>query len=204
MTNLNVCTDQKSRTYDSLSQYILLAKKTISKFGPKFYNGLSTEMLKNADAISDVATALMYADWKFDPNRTGKSGLKKTLYSYRNQCALWAIKSYVTGKYKKQKSMSLDFELDSDSQNFRAYIKDEKTKDPLEILIDKEEANDLTISLESLLNNSLISEKQKEQIKMYYFENQTLSQIGTNFGVSREAVRQNIKRAIDIIKSYDD
>ena len=204
MTTLNICVDTAPRSYDSLSQYLLLAKKTISKFGPKFYNGLSTEMLKNTDAISDVATALMYADWKFDPNRTGKEGQKKTLYSYRNQCALWAIKSYVTNKYKKQKNMSLDFELDSDSQKFRSYIKDEKTKDPLDILIEKEEADDLTISLECLLDNSLLSEKQKEQIKMYYFENHTLSQIGNVFGVSREAVRQNIKRAIDIIKSYDD
>ena len=35
------------KQYDSLDTYINLAKKTISKFGPKFYNGLSTEMLKN-------------------------------------------------------------------------------------------------------------------------------------------------------------
>jgi hypothetical protein len=51
-------------------------------------------MLKNEEAISDVATALMYADWRFDENRKGKTGLQKTLYSYRNQCAIWAIKKY--------------------------------------------------------------------------------------------------------------
>lgn len=193
------------KNYDSLSDYILLAKKTISKFGPKFYNGLSNEMLKNPDAISDVATALMYADWKYDPDRVGKSGLKKTLYSYRNQCALWAIKSYVSAKYKKQKKvMSLDFDLDADSQKFRSSIKDEKSKNPLDILIDKETTEDLAISVQTLLDNKLLSDKQKNQIKMYYFQNKTLSDIGKSFGVSREAVRQNIKRALDIIKSYDD
>ena len=98
------------KSYDSLDTYIGLAKKTISKFGSQFYSGLSTEMLKNSDAISDVATAIMYADWRFDPNRPGKSGQKKTLYSYRNQCALWAMKTYVTVKYKKRKNISLDFD----------------------------------------------------------------------------------------------
>ena len=203
ITKENIASTHK-RTYDSLSQYLLLAKKTISKFGPKFYNGLSAEMLKNPDAVSDVATALMYADWKFDPERVGNGGQKKTLYSYRNQCALWAIKTYVSGKYKKQKNMSLDFDIDSDSQKFKASIRDEKSKDPLDILIEQESLEDLTVSVEALLDNKLLSEKQKKQIKMYYFDDKTLSEIGKIFGVSREAVRQNIKRALDIVKAYDD
>ena len=203
ITKENIASTHK-RTYDSLSQYLLLAKKTISKFVPKFYNGLSAEMLKNPDAVSDVATALMYADWKFDPERVGKVGQKKTLYSYRNQCALWAIKTYVSGKYKKQKNMSLDFDIDSDSQKFKASIRDEKSKDPLDILIEQESLEDLTVSVEALLDNKLLSEKQKKHIKMYYFDDKTLSEIGKIFGVSREAVRQNIKRALDIVKAYDD
>jgi RNA polymerase sigma factor (sigma-70 family) len=100
--------------------------------------------------------------------------------------------------------MSLDFDLDADSQKFRSSIKDEKSKNPLDILIDKETTEDLAISVQTLLDNKLLSDKQKNQIKMYYFQNKTLSDIGKCFGVSREAVRQNIKRALDIIKSYDD
>ena len=61
----------------------------------------------------------------------------------------------------------------------------------------------LSSDIASLLDNNLISEKQKEQIKLYYFEDETLSSIGLKFGVSREAVRQNIKRAMDIIKKND-
>ena len=38
---------------------------------------------------------------------------------------------------------------------------------------------------------------------MYYFDNETLSSIGKKFGVSREAVRQNIKRGLDLIRQYD-
>ena len=191
------------KQYDSLDSYISLAKKTISKFGPKFYNGLSAEMLRSTDAVSDVATAIMYADWRFDPDRPGKGGQKKTLYSYRNQCAIWAIKTYVSNKYKKKKNMSLDFDNDDNLSSLNSTIKDERLRSPVDILIDKESSENLHSSIELLLNNQLLSDKQREQIKLYYFENQTLSAIGERFGVSREAIRQNLKRAIELIRKYD-
>ena len=191
------------KQYDSLSTYISLAKKTISKFGPKFYNGLSLEMLQNEEAISDIATALMYADWRFDENRVGKTGLKKTKYSYRNQCALWAIKTYVTNKYKSRKHLSLDRTLgeSSDDNGYDYTISGSQTPD--NIIMKEEEETILSDTINSLLASDLLSEKQRQQIKMYYFDNYTLSKIGKHFGVSREAVRQNIKRGLDTIREYD-
>lgn len=192
------------KEFDSLSTYIALAKKTISKFGPKFYNGLAIEMLQNEEAISDVATAIMYADWRFDENRIGKTGLKKTKYSYRNQCALWAIKTYVTNKYKSKKHLSLDKALSesSDENGYNYMIKD--CLSPVDLIIEEEEKQNLIETVNLLLASDLLSEKQKKQIKMYYFDNYTLSKIGKHFGVSREAVRQNIKRGLDLIKSCDE
>lgn len=192
----------ETRQFDSLSDYISLAKKTISKFGPKFYNGLSAEMLKNEEAISDVATALMYADWRFDENREGKSGQKKTLYSYRNQCAIWAIKTYVTNKYKKRKDYSMDYDNDND-QSMNSMIADPKQISPLDAIIHEEKAELLSDAIDCLLDNDMLSTKQKQQIRMYYFEDATLSAIGQKFGVSREAIRQNIKRGLELIRSYD-
>lgn len=192
------------KEYDSLDTYINLAKKTISKFCPKFYNGLSTEMLKNNDAISDVATAIMYADWRFDPNRKGKNGQQKTLYSYRNQCAIWAIKTYVTNKYKKNNdTMSLDFNAKDSDCSLHSSMPDTRVEEPVEILIKNEQETNLSMLINNLLLNNNLSDKQREQIKLYYLEDHTLSQIGKKFGVSREAIRQNIKRALEIIKSYD-
>jgi RNA polymerase sigma factor (sigma-70 family) len=193
------------KQFDSLDSYIGLAKKTISKFAPKFYNGLSSEMLKSEEAISDVATALMYADWRFDSNREGKTGLKKTLYSYRNQCAIWAIKTYMTNKYKKKDNLSLDHINGdmNDNQCLNSMIEDPSNKSPLETLIDKESAENLSQTIGDLLNNSILTDKQRAQIKMYYFDDKTLSEIGKEFGVSREAIRQSIKRGLDIIKTYD-
>jgi len=192
------------KQYDSLDTYIGLAKKTISKFCPKFYNGLSAEMLKNNDAISDVATAIMYADWRFDPNRKGKNGQQKTLYSYRNQCAIWAIKTYVTNKYKKNHdTISLDFNTKDSDNSLHSSMPDTRVEEPVEILIKNEQEINLSMLINNLLLNNNLSEKQREQIKLYYLEDHTLSQIGKKFGVSREAIRQNIKRALEIIKSYD-
>jgi RNA polymerase sigma factor (sigma-70 family) len=159
-------------------------------------------MLKNEEAISDVATALMYADWRFDDDRPGKSGQKKTLYSYRNQCAIWAIKTYVTNKYKSRKHLSLDHDNDND-QKLDSMIPDSRQQSPIDSIIESEYHTNLSNDIQQLFNSSALSSKQKEQIEMYYFEDKTLSEIGKEFGVSREAVRQNIKRGLDIIKNFD-
>lgn len=194
------------KQYDSLDTYLNLAKKTISKFGSKFYSGLSKEMLQNNDAVSDVATAIMYADWRYDPNRKGKSGQQKTLYSYRNQCALWAIKTYISRKYKNNhhsSNISLDFDYNEDSESLNSNIADKRVLSPIDYLIEKESVQNLSQDIAALLENEVLSEKQKDQIRLYYIENETLSSIGKKYGVSREAVRQNIKRGLEIIRQYD-
>jgi RNA polymerase sigma factor (sigma-70 family) len=191
-----------NKQFDSLDSYISLAKKTISKFAPKFYNGLSKEMLMNEEAISDVATAIMYADWRYDDTRVGKTGMKKTKYSYRNQCAIWAIKTYITNKYKSNTKVQSIFSI-KDDEDISLDIPDSKQQQPVDILLDEEYTTILKDSLEELLDNPLLSEKQKEQIKMYYYDDMTLSEIGKQFNISREAVRQNIKRGISIIQTYD-
>jgi len=190
------------KQFDSLSSYISLAKKTISKFAPKFYNGLAADMLSNEDAISEIATALMQADWKFDSERVGPTGLKKTKYSYRNQCVIWAIKTYVTQKYKKKPKSSLDFEI-GDKDTLSQTIADEKLPNPLDILIKKESEENLKNNISEILDSAVLNNKQRAQIRMYYYDNYTLSEIGEKYGVSREAVRQNIKRGIQNIQKLE-
>lgn len=184
--------------YESLSTYIMLAKKIINRFAPKF---ITKQMLNDEDAISDVAVALMNADKNFDPNRQTKHDTKKTLYSYRNQCGIWAIKTYVTKNFKNKKLSSLDFNSDSDSNSISSTIADNKDRNPLDILIQIEEDNNRFNDISYILKSSLLSDKQRDQIHMYYFEDKSLADIGRVYGITREAVRQNIKRAIDSIRS---
>lgn len=184
------------KKYDSLNIYLMLAKKMISKFAPKFYKSLAYEMLSNEDAISDVANAIMTADWKFDSNRVGKiTGQQKTRYSYRNQCAIWAIKSYISSKYKKSnKNISYDQSILNDI--------DHSTIDPLDQIISDESEFLKKQYIKDILESDILSKKQKDQINMYYFQDMTLSEIGKIYGVTREAIRQNLLKGIENIKSY--
>jgi len=184
--------------YESLSTYLMLSKKIINKFAPKF---IVKDMLNDEDAIGDIASALINADKNFDPQREGANQQKKTRYSYRNQCGLWAIKTYITKKYKGKKINSLDYQAINSENNLYASIPDIKNKDPLEDIIQNEYNTNLIEDINSILNSDLLNDKQKNQIKMYYFENKSLAEIGRIYGVTREAVRQNIKRAIASIRS---
>lgn len=192
-----------NRQFEDLNTYTLLAKKVISKFAPSFYNGLQKELLTNEDAIADIASALMTADWKWDKDRTGFEGKSKTRYSYRNQCGLWAIKTYISNKYKKKKAkFSIDNISNDDMRTYANNIKDTSVCDPAQIASDKEQSENLKIAVESLLNSNILSDKQRHQIYKYYFEEKTLLQIGKEYGVTREAVRQNIQKGIKKIKEY--
>jgi len=160
-------------------------------------------MLKSEDAVSDVANAIMVGDWKWDANRTGKTGQKKTRYSYRNQCAIWAIKTYATKKYKAPKKRSIDFAIDENSTQ----IKDTIVSPEMSVtdqLINIESQKILENDIQYILNSKLISDKQRDYIKLYFFEGYTLEKIGNKFNITREAVRQNIKKALKSIKDIID
>lgn len=193
----------ENREFENLSTYILLAKKVISKFAPTFYSGLNKELLSNEDAISDIAAALMNADWKWDKNRVGYNGQSKTRYSYRNQCGIWAIKSYISNKYKKKnQKLSIDNISNEDMKTFAASIVDKSMSDPYDIVSSEEETTNLQNTVKTLLDSDMLSDKQRNQIKKYYFENKTLVQIGDEYGVTREAIRQNIQKGLNKIREY--
>jgi RNA polymerase sigma factor (sigma-70 family) len=200
--------DHSEIQFESLDFYINLAKKIIAKMGPTFFSGLSKHMLKNEDAISFVANAIMMGDWRWKKdNKTDDTKVYKNLYSYRNQCGIWAIKTYVTKQYKQKNNKrkintqySLNY-VDDNDISLESAIADHDQKEPLEVILEKEKVDNLVQSLEDLFNSGVLSDKQKKQIIMYYYENMTLEQIGNKYNVTREAIRQSIKSGISKIKS---
>lgn len=195
--------DHSTIKFDSLKVYLLLAKKAISKFGPKFYNGLSTKMLKDEDAVASIANAIMMADWRWDENRSGLNGGKKTKYSYRNQCALWAMQTYVSKDHKRSKrtkAYSLDYMSDEDKNDLYTISEDTKTETPEDIVIKNEESENLSSLINQLLTIETLSDRQKDYIRLYYFESNTFEQIGKKYGITREAVRQGLNKALNIIR----
>lgn len=181
--------------FDTLENYTNIAKKTISKFASKFYPGLSKEMLNNDETVAEVASAIMMADWNWDKNRKGKNtGLGKSMYSYRNQCAIWAIKTYITSKFKKTKKQSKY--NDYYSMNYTETTE----QNPADIVEQQESRDALSNDMKNLIDNAPISDKQRQQLIMYYYDNKTLADIGRQFSVTREAVRQNIQKALNTIR----
>lgn len=198
--------DHKNIEFYSLSEYITLAKKSISTFANRFYHGLAAKMLRDEDAISNIAYAIMLADWRYNENHTGKNKQAKTRYSYRNQCALWAIKTHVSKNRNIKKTGASSYSLDyvsshNDNDNDAyAYVVDMKCHPPIEDLIQNEEIQSNSLLIDNLLGNPNLSTKQKEYVQLYFLEGYTFDQIGKKFSLTRESVRQSIIKAIQIMK----
>lgn len=189
--------DHKNVQFESLAFYTNLAEKTISKFAPR---SISKQMLKSEDAVSSVANAIMMADWRWDENRTGSSGQKKTPYSYRNQCAIWAIKSYISRKNtNKHKHRHIDNYISKDDDLCILDILEDKISSPLDIAITNEQKILNTDAISALIdpNSGILSERQCEYIRLYYLDGMTFAEIGKRFSITREAVRQGLNKAID-------
>jgi RNA polymerase sigma factor (sigma-70 family) len=199
--------DHSGIEFESLDFYINLAQKTISKFGKNFSSNIAKEMLSSEDAISNVANAIMMADWRWDKDRKGETGQQKTKYSYRNQCAIWAIQSYVTRKKKKSRKKLVEVYHDNKDKELSLLdIVSDGSISPIDSIIDSEQQANLKQYFETILSESfgLISEKQAQYIKLYYFDNMTFSDIGKKFNVTREAVRQGIKKALEKIRNISE
>lgn len=52
--------------------------------------------------------------------------------------------------------------------------------------------------------HSLLTDKQQEMLRLYYNEDYSLAEIATYYHISRQAVRDNIKRAEHILEHYED
>lgn len=180
----------------SLSEYLLIAKKIISKVG-----GAHKKYLQDEDVVSYIANAIMMADWRWDQNYKSKDGRKKNQYAYRNQCGIWAIRTLLSKKKKTPKVYSLEESIkDSDSRNNLDFIVDKKHNNPASIIENNEYHNSLKQDMKNLLSSDILSDRQKEYINLYYYQNKTLSEIGELHGLTREAVRQNIVKGIKKLK----
>lgn len=190
-----------NKEYKDLVEYIDMAKKTIRAFSNRICPGICNQMSNSEDAIADIAYAMMCADWKYDKNRKGKkSNQCKTRYSYRNQCAIWAIQTYIK-KSIKNKHISLNNLIDQeDGCSFADLIEDSNQKEPIDNIITEEKQTLEASLVDKILTSDILTQIQKDKIKLYFMDGLSLAKIGKKYGVTREAIRQNIKNSISKIK----
>jgi len=188
--------------FEDLSTYLSISKKVIAHFAPHFYSGLAQEMLDNEDCISDVATAIMRADEKWNPNYRSKIGTVRTKYSYRNQYAIWAISEYVTNKKNQPHNISLSYiSEDNDILPIRDIISDSNIDNPVNIAEHKETQQYQSQLINKILSCGILTPCQEKYIRARHLKGQTLQQIGDEYNVSKEAVRQGLEKGMKILRN---
>ncbi len=182
--------------FSDLNEYLNIARRTISAYAPRIRIGLAEEMLKNEDAVANIAHAAMMADWHFDG--------RGNIHGFRKQRIKWAIKSYVgrSSRTSKRKTLSLDRTLDQSGQSIETFSANlaDKRPGPAEIVSESELSNKTTFHLGKLLDSGVISDQASCYIKMYYLQGQSMIEIAQKRGVSRQSVHDLIKRAIVSLK----
>lgn len=170
--------------------YWAIASKLIKKIAPRFRPGLAEQILKSDDAISNIVTAIMLADW----NWNGKG----TRCGYRKQCVIWAIGRYITRDVARAKHqmLSLNFTLNEDGAEFIDLIHNNCEKDPGESVSETEFSDNRRDIVDRLLGSGILTNSQERCIRMHYLDEMSLADVGRTLGISREAVRQSVDRGM--------
>jgi RNA polymerase sigma factor (sigma-70 family) len=180
-----------SPTYDnnnfgSTNDYLLLAKRSISKFAPRFLmSDIVRRMLASDDVVSNIATDIMLAEWRCDDSIGNRE-------CFRIQCAIFSILKYIRRIKSDKNGKNVSFNMDTETvliNEHNSVLLNENS--PEYITIKKEEKNQLY----SILANNL-SDIESECIILYYINNLNCAEIGRMKHKTREGVRQIIKRAM--------
>ena len=182
----------------SLEQYYETAKRCIGAFtsGP-----LAHAMIQDEDAISFVAEHLMYGAHRWKENMVNG----RALHSYMNQCAIWAIKVWISlsRRAEKHNMLSLNYSegdnstgTSNDRDQLYAYIPDEKSPLPEAVMMDQEQSDNIS----DVISNAGLTPRQQHCIEVVYVQGQRKSDVARDLGISRQAVAQCLEKGIQKIK----
>jgi len=179
-------------SFCSLTEYHDSARKIIAKYANNYRSGLSAEMLSSEDAISDVASEMMRADWCFEEGRG------TTRNSFRVGRAIYAIRDYLDAKLssKNVERQSLDFEMNDPSGRTSGVGSGYQTLSYVRREMQDEQKEAAIEHCQFLLRISNLSVIQRKCIQKYYLEDMTLEAISRKLKISIQAVQQAIERGL--------
>ena len=165
----------------TMKEYLKEARYVIIKWG-------DFNMLKDDDAIADVAHNLMLAEWRYDPTK-GASRL-----THRINYGKYAVLDIYKKRKKESKYRHITINhAESDREEAGIILTDEGFR--------KEEDYRLSVeTVENILSNKSINQTQKGYMRERYINGKTLQEIALEFGVSRQAVQQSIANALKNLK----
>ena len=165
----------------TMNDYLKEARYVIIKWG-------DFNMLKDDDAIADVAHNLMLAEWRYDPTR-GASRLTHRI-NYGKYAVLDIYKK--RKKASKHKHITIN-QMESDREQEGIILTDESYKREEEHKLSSEFVN-------NLLNNKCINKIQRGYMRERYINGKTFQEVADEFSVSRQAVQQSIANALRNLK----
>jgi RNA polymerase sigma factor (sigma-70 family) len=174
----------------SIEDYIKIAKYLIRVHAPRIRADLAQKILASEDAISNIATVIMMADWRWNG--------KGTKEGYRKQCVIYALYAILERDINRSKRgiMSLNHEIDDDGTQLCELLPD-NTPSPDIYSMTQEERKQIEQVLTDTVN---ITGMQSQCIQMHFLDEMSYADIGRKLGVSREAVRQSVHRGVNRIK----
>ena len=165
----------------TMNDYLKEARYVIIKWG-------DFNMLKDDDAIADVAHNLMLAEWRYDPT---KGALRLThRINYRKDAGLDIYKK--RKKASKHKHITIN-QMESDREQEGVILTDESYEREEEYTLSAEFVN-------KILDNKCINQIQRRYMRERYIYGRTYQEIATQYRVSRQAVQQSIANALRNLK----
>lgn len=163
--------NNNNNNFLTINQYIECAKRTIIRYYPN-----CLFILKDEDAISNIATKIMMADWRW--NNEG------SIEGYRVQCAKWAIQNHIKQAIKskrKRKIYSLDIHNDN-LPNMYYFVKDNKI--------------DNTKKAEDVINSKCLTKTQQRILTKRFLHNLSVHDIAEEENKTKQNIHSIIKRGI--------
>ena len=165
----------------TMNDYLKEARYVIIKWG-------DFNMLKDDDAVADVAHNLMLAEWRYDPTK-GASRL-----THRINYGKYAVLDI----YKKRKKESRHKHItvnqgESDREETGIILTDESYERDEEYRLSAELVN-------KILDNKCINQIQRRYMRERYIYGRTYQEIAIQYRVSRQAVQQSIANALKNLK----
>tara|TARA_R110000824_G_scaffold9415_4_gene42118 strand:+ start:19065 stop:19685 length:621 start_codon:yes stop_codon:yes gene_type:complete len=178
----------------SLEEYIDISKRCIGHFASP---DLAKQMLQSEDAISFVAEHLMMATCRHDEEKG------RTLRSYHNQCAIWAIQNWVAriSKNSDYEILSLNKELKDGGTAREMYhvIEDERPAFPSEM--ERQENMDRA---QKLLSSPVLSKLEQDCISMKFLDEMSAKEIAEDLDINRKLVYTSIQKGLAKLREFHD
>jgi len=178
----------------SLQEYINISKRCIGHFASP---DLAKQMLQSEDAISFVAEHLMMATCRHDEARG------RTLRSYHNQCAIWAIQNWVAriSKNADYEILSLNKELKEGGTAREMYqvIADERPVFPSGV-----ERQENMAQVQKLLSSPVLSKLEQDCISMKFLHEMSAKDIAESLNMNRKLVYTSIQKGLAKLREFYD